>query len=212
MRNDLTDITLIIDRSGSMDSIQSDAQGGINTFIEEQRKLPGEARLTIVEFDDKYDVVYDGVDIKGEINYKLVPRGGTALLDAVGKTINTVGERLSKMDEKDRPGLVVILIVTDGEENSSREFSREQIKNMIDHQTNVYKWQFTYIGSDISTFQEAGSIGLGAIGQSVALVGNNKMWKAYQNTSSKVARMRGQSMSLQDVDNSYTEDEIKSMT
>lgn len=211
MRNDLTDITLIIDRSGSMASIQSDAQGGINTFIAEQKKLPGEARLTIVEFDDKYDVVCDGVDIKSEINYKLVPRGGTALLDAVGKTINTVGARLGKLEEKDRPGLVIVLIVTDGEENSSREFSREKIKEMISHQSDVYKWQFTYIGSDISTFEEAGSIGLGAIGTSAVLVGNNKMWAAYQNTSQKVTRMRGQSMSLQSIDNSYTEDEIKEM-
>jgi len=119
MNNNLTDITLVVDRSGSMEAIRADAEGGVNTFLTDQAAQPGEALVTLVQFDTHYEFVHRGVPVKQVPRYQLVPRGGTALLDAVGRAINETGERLSKMAEADRPGLVVFVVMTDGEENSS---------------------------------------------------------------------------------------------
>ena len=146
MRSDLTDITLVVDRSGSMEKIREDAEGGVNTFIQEQAKHPGEALLTLVQFDTEYEFVHRGMPIKQVPPYTLVPRGNTALLDAVGRAINETGERLAKMAEEDRPGLVVFVITTDGLENSSKEFSKAQIKELIERQQSAYKWQFIFLG------------------------------------------------------------------
>ena len=99
MRPDLTDITLVVDRSGSMESIWNDAEGGVNAFIEEQSKQPGEALLTLVQFDTDYEFVHNGVPIQDVPKYELQPRGMTALLDAVGRAINETGERMAKMAE-----------------------------------------------------------------------------------------------------------------
>ena len=112
MNSELTDITLVVDRSGSMQKIREDAEGGVNAFIEKQAKEPGEALLTLVQFDTEYDFVHKGVAIKEVPTYQLVPRGRTALLDAVGRAINETGERLSKIDEQDRPGLVIFVALS----------------------------------------------------------------------------------------------------
>ena len=85
MRSDLTDITLVVDRSGSMDEVREDAEGGVNTFIRQQAKEPGEALLTLVQFDTEYEFLHSGVPIQDVPKYELVPRGMTALLDAVGR-------------------------------------------------------------------------------------------------------------------------------
>ncbi|MCR9120390.1 MAG: VWA domain-containing protein, partial [bacterium] len=106
MRKDLTDITLVVDRSGSMNAVRSDAEGGINAYIEDQAKAEGEALLTIVEFDTEYDFVTCGELIQNVKPYQLVPRGGTALLDAVGRAVVETGARLAAMPEAERPGLV----------------------------------------------------------------------------------------------------------
>ena len=97
MKPDLTDITLVIDRSGSMEEIRSDAAGGVNAFIRQQAQQPGETLLTLVQFDDEYEFVHRGVPIKEVPPYTLVPRSGTALLDAVGRAINETADRLAKM-------------------------------------------------------------------------------------------------------------------
>src|SRR5262245_6824283 len=99
MRNDFTDLTLVIDRSGSMSAIQSDAEGGINQFIDDQNKQPGECALTLVQFDTEYDFVHRALPIRDVPKYSLVPRGSTALLDAVGRAIAETGERLKGMAE-----------------------------------------------------------------------------------------------------------------
>ena len=139
MRKDLTDITIVVDRSGSMYACQSDAQGGINRFIEEQKKMEGHAHLTLVQFDTEYEFVHTGVPIENVSEYALVPRGATALLDAVGRAINETGRRLANVPESDRPGCVVFVIVTDGQENSSHEFTKSQVREMIEHQRGRYQ-------------------------------------------------------------------------
>jgi uncharacterized protein YegL len=165
MRGDLTEIVAILDRSGSMEHLTNDTIGGYNAFIEEQKQSPGEARLTTVLFDDKYEVLHQGVDIKKvkKITKKdYVARGSTALLDALGKTINDIGLRLYNTAEADRPGKVIFFIITDGEENASVEFSHEKIKSMVELQKNTYSWEFIFMGANIDAFNAAASIGIQA--------------------------------------------------
>ena len=209
MRDDLTDITLVIDRSGSMESIRSDAEGGVNAFITEQANQPGECRITLVQFDTEYEFLQQGVSAAECPPYKLVPRGGTALLDAVGRAINETGARLAAMQEAERPGLVVFVITTDGEENSSKEFTREQVKKMIAHQQDAFKWQFTFLAANAEAFSEAGGMGIDAA--QAAQFGQGKVLYANMAVASKVARMRGQKAKGHDVVNEFTAEERKSM-
>jgi uncharacterized protein YegL len=163
MRDDLTELVAILDRSGSMAHLANDTIGGFNGFIEDQKKVPGEALLTTVLFDDQYEFLHDGTnirDVKPITEKEYFARGMTALLDAVGKTINRVGEKLSKMDETERPGKVMVLIITDGYENSSHEFDQAQIKEMVERQKNVYKWEFLFFGANIDSFATAGGLGI----------------------------------------------------
>ncbi len=155
-----TEVIIVLDRSGSMVSIKSDMEGGLDQFFAEQKKEPGRCTVTLAQFDDKYEVVYSGRDLKDVPKAFLDPRGMTALLDAVGKTINEVGSRLAKTEEKDRPGRVIFLIITDGCENASREFSPKQVKTMIKEQTDKYNWLFVYLGANQDAFAEAGNLGI----------------------------------------------------
>jgi hypothetical protein len=141
--------------------------------------------------------------------YKLVPRGSTALLDAVGRAINETGERLAKMPEAERPGLVVFVVMTDGPENSSREFTKSHIKQMIEHQQSVYKWQFTFLGANQDAFAEGGAMGVAAAG--IANFAVDKVAVAWVGTSGKVARMRKQSMANETVSNEFTDEERRQM-
>ena len=209
MRNDLTDITMIVDRSGSMASIKSDAEGGINTFIEMQKQEPGEALLTLVQFDTHYEFLHSGIPIKQVPAFTLLPRGGTALLDAVGRAINETGARLAAMDEAQRPGLVVVVIVTDGEENSSHEFRREQIRAMIEHQQVVYKWQFTFLAANQDAFAEGASLGIAASG--IANFSLDNFAGAQLGTARQVARMRRSASAGETIDNKFTDEERRSM-
>lgn len=209
MRSDLTDITLVIDCSGSMEEIRSDAEGGVNAFIRQQAQQPGEALLTLVQFDDEHEFVHRGIPIKQAPAYTLVPRGSTALLDAVGRAINETGERLAKMAEQERPGLVIFVIVTDGEENASREFSKVRVKAMIQRQQQKYNWHFTFLGADQDAFTEAGGMGIAASG--AANFAKNKVDAAFVGTIRKVGRMRTQRRTGQAVSNDFTDDERQQM-
>jgi uncharacterized protein YegL len=160
MRKNHTEIVCIVDRSGSMASIKTDAEGGFDSFIVEQKKVKGTASVTLVLFDDKYEVAYQDKDLKNVPLLNLVPRGNTALLDAIGRTINEVGSRLASTAEKDRPGKVMVCIVTDGQENASKEFTKTKIKEMIDHQRSKYSWEFSYLGANQDAFAEANQIGI----------------------------------------------------
>ncbi len=188
MKTDLTDITLVIDRSGSMASIQSDAEGGVNSFITEQAKHPGEALLTLVQFDTEYEFLHRGVPIGKIPHFQLVPRGSTALLDAMGRAINETGERLAKLAEADRPGLVIVVIMTDGQENSSREFNREQIRKMVEHQQSKYNWRFIYLGANQDAFAEAQGMGIPL--SAAANFDAGRVANAFDGTMKAVMRMR----------------------
>lgn len=209
MRTDLTDITLVVDRSGSMEQVREDAEGGVNSFIAEQVNQPGEALFTLVQFDTEYEFLHKGVPIGEVPKYRLVPRGMTALLDAVGRAINETGERLSKMNEQDRPGLVIFVVMTDGEENSSKEFSKPRIKEMIERQQSQYNWHFTFLGANQDAFAEAGGMGINAAG--VAGFAMNKSRAAYKATGAKLSRMRKQLRDGETVSNEFTEEEREEM-
>lgn len=209
MRDDLTDITLVVDRSGSMESIRTDAEGGVNALIADQAEQPGHALLTLVQFDTEYEFVHRGVPIGQVPRYRLVPRGSTALLDAIGRAINETGARLAAMPEAERPGLVVFVVMTDGHENASREFSRTVIREMIERQQREYSWQFTFLGADADAFAEAGGMGIDA--QGVARYDRSKVGAAYKGTSGKLARMRAQKAAGQEVQNRFTDEELDEM-
>ena len=163
MKN-LTDITVVLDRSGSMASCAEDTVGGFNTFLKNQKEEKGDARFTLYQFDHEYQEVYQGKPIQEVPDLILgetyIPRGSTALLDAIGRAINTVGERLANTLENERPENVLFIIQTDGEENASKEFQNDKVKEMIKHQEEKYKWNFMFLGANADAFDQAGKMGI----------------------------------------------------
>ena len=158
-----TDLNIILDRSGSMSSIAADMVGGIRTFLDKEKETGDDTKVSFFQFDDQYETVFVDKDIKENIKINLVPRGSTALLDALGRTITSVGEKLSKLDEKDRPNRVLFLVITDGYENSSREFTSDVVKEKVKHQREKYAWDFVFLGAgeDAVLAQHKG-LGIGA--------------------------------------------------
>ncbi len=160
----LTELICIIDRSGSMESIRADAIGGFNTFLAKQKKIKGDRCLfTYTQFDTEYEVVHDGKPIEDippltEATY--IPRGLTALLDAIGRTVNTVGARLAGTPEEQRPGRVAVVILTDGHENASQEFNHSKILEMIKTQSEQFKWEFVYLAAGKEAFDAGHKMGI----------------------------------------------------
>lgn len=164
-KENFTSINVVIDKSGSMSHLATDTIGSFNTFLAEQKVVPGEAAFTLCTFNDDYSLVHDFVKLGTvpDLNAKSYrPSGSTALLDALGTTINSVGAKLAAMPEDERPSKVIFLIITDGQENASHNFKKEQIKAMIEHQRDVYKWEFVFIGANIDAFHEGQSLGISA--------------------------------------------------
>ncbi|MGG1659551.1 vWA domain-containing protein [Brevibacillus sp. NRS-1366] len=158
----LTEIIAIIDKSGSMDSIKSDAIGGFNTFLESQKNTEGDANLTIVLFDSNYNQLTSGERIKlvQPLNDKTyVPSGMTALLDAIGRAIDEVSGRIANTPEDERPEKVISVILTDGDENASREYKRTQIMDKIKSKQEE-GWQFLFLAANQDAIKEANSIGI----------------------------------------------------
>jgi hypothetical protein len=126
----------------------------------DQRKLPGECSVTLAQFDDRYELVYEGRPLAEVPPLELVPRGMTALHDAVGKTVISVGERLAAMSEDARPSKVIVLVISDGGENASKEFGQLQVKSMVTHQREAYGWDFVYLGANQDAQAVAKGIGV----------------------------------------------------
>lgn len=157
------EIIILLDRSGSMQSIRNDMEGAIKTFLDEQRyDTARDCRVTFIQFDyshfsnsSGYKVEFISKPLNQVGNITFTPRGNTALNDSIVRAIDETGDRFSSMEEKDRPAFVYFMIITDGLENDSRKFSASDVKNRIDHQTNKYKWEFRYLGAN----QDAISVG-----------------------------------------------------
>jgi hypothetical protein len=149
----LTAIALVLDRSGSMHQIRSDAEGAVNAFVKEQQAQPGEATFTLAQFDDQYELVHLNVPIGDVPPVTLMPRGATALADAAGKTIAQLGAHLAQTEEHKRPGKVLVAIVTDGLENASREWTEESVFHAITEHRNVYGWEFVWLAASEAAVQ-----------------------------------------------------------
>jgi uncharacterized protein YegL len=157
-----TEIIFVIDKSGSMSHLAGDTIGGFNGFIESQKAIDGKATLTTVLFDTSWRILHDGVDlreVKSMTNSDYVAGGGTAMLDAIGEIINRVQDRHDELGAE-KPEEVLFVITTDGEENSSRKFTKNQIEKMIKHQTNGHGWKFMFLGANMDAVKEAESIGI----------------------------------------------------
>lgn len=164
MKN-LTDITVLLDRTGSMSSIADKTVTGLNEFIKTQKMGDGSAVMTLVQFDsvDPYEVRYSAVsikDVKEMTMAEFEPRAMTPLHDAIGKMITSIGSRLSALAEADRPDKVVAVILTDGYENASKEYTGEQIKEMITHQREKYNWEFVFIGAGVDAVTMGSHLGI----------------------------------------------------
>ena len=158
-------IVCILDRSGSMRELVTDTIGGYNSFLEKQKQEPGTAEVTTVLFDDQYEKLVDAVDIKDvpEMTPKeYYARGMTALLDAVGRTITSTLGRMEKEGICPVKRRVLFLIMTDGQENDSKEYSKASVKAMIDKTTEEYKWNYIFMGANIDSVAEAAALGISA--------------------------------------------------
>ena len=165
MKPALTDITIVLDRSGSMQTLKNDVIGGLNEFLNEQEKAPGEATVTLVQFDNEYESVYEARPIGKAprlTHTSYIPRGTTALLDAIGRTIDSAGLRLAAIPEQNRPGKVLFVIQTDGLENSSTIFSLQQVNEKITLQRDRYQWQFVFLGANQDAIATAASMNIPA--------------------------------------------------
>jgi len=191
MRSDYCELAIVLDRSGSMSTVKNDMEGGFARLMEEQRKLPGECRVTLTQFDTQgIDTVYESKPVADVPALVLEPRGGTPLLDAVGDAVTSLGKRLAAKPEAERPGSVVVLIITDGEENSSTRFTKAQVKELVERQTTTYKWSFIYLGANVDAFAEAGSMGIAAAAAASYTPDSAGVKAAYFAASASVGRSR----------------------
>ena len=163
LQSNLTELVFILDRSGSMGGLESDTIGGFNSMLKKQQAEPGDCRITTVLFDHNYEVLHDRIDIKAikqitENEYFV--RGSTALLDAVGQTINKIGNAQKNTAKEYQADKVLFVITTDGMENASREFSYRKIQSMIKHQKSKYNWEFIFLGANIDAVEVASHLGI----------------------------------------------------
>lgn len=143
-----TDLNIILDRSGSMQSIARDMEGGLTAFLQKEKGSGDDTRVSLFRFDGHYETVFVDKNIKDDLKIELIPGGSTALMDAVGKTIQHVEQKLSGMLEEEKPNRVLFLIITDGEENSSVIYNRNEVKTMLSDKREKLAWDFVFMGVD----------------------------------------------------------------
>ena len=163
MKNTRTDIVFILDKSGSMRGLEKDTIGGFNSMLEKQKREEGEGTITTVLFDDRYTLLHDHSNIQTTqplTHSDYYVEGSTALLDAMGRTINKIAKDQSGMGVEMKADKVLFVIITDGEENSSREFTADKIKWMIDHYQSEYRWEFIFLGANIDAVATARAYGI----------------------------------------------------
>lgn len=163
MKKNFTEIVFILDRSGSMSGLEEDTIGGFNSMLQKQRNQQGEAVVSTVLFDDKSEVIHDRDDIRSVRELTTDDywvRGCTALLDAVGGAIHHIGNVHKYARDEDVPENTLFIITTDGMENASRRYSKEDVKRMIERQREKYGWEFIFLGANIDAVSTARHIGI----------------------------------------------------
>jgi hypothetical protein len=217
MKQEYTHITVILDRTGSMESIRDDTIGGFNAFLEQQKAETGVASLTLVQFDsqDPYEVIHRFKPI-GEIpelnRETYVPRASTPLLDALGRGINDLEASIGELKEEDRPAKVVMVVVTDGQENSSREFRKDQIEKMVKEKTEKNAWQFVFLSADLAAIGDARAVGINA--DAVLLFeksskGNENAWASLSARTSDYRSARKKTIGFELDDRKHPDDPEK---
>lgn len=183
-------IAVLLDRSGSMESIKSDSEGGFNALMADQRNEPGEARVTLAQFDTEYEVVYANRPIADVGPLQLQPRGATALLDSVGRLVTDVGAELAALPEAERPGKVIVVVVTDGLENSSREWSVDAVKKVIKRQQDEYSWEFIFLGANMDAVDVGRRMGFAADRSMTYAASSAGVASSYSSKSKLISRVR----------------------
>ncbi len=183
-------IAALLDRSGSMRKIAADMCGGFDSFIARERGQAGATLVTLAQFDDRYDVVFSDRPIDAVPPLTLEPRGMTALLDAIGRFITEVGTGLAALPEDERPAAITVLVMTDGHENASREWSGEAVRALIAQQESVYSWDFVFLGANMDAVEVGTNLGF-APGKSLTYdADGDAVGGAWDSVSSYTARKR----------------------
>ena len=189
-----THISVLIDESGSMGNLAADTRGGFNSFLKDQQAVGGKATMTVCTFSNGYKILSSMRDINSVeplTGTSYCPGGGTALLDAMGKCITELGSALAALPDEKRPGKILFLVITDGEENSSREWNKAKIAEMVKRQESEYKWNFLYLGANVDAFAESANMGIraaNAIGYNATSKG---IHDAYHVVSRSLGAVRG---------------------
>lgn len=201
------DILVILDRSGSMQDAKTDHEGGLRSFVEDQRGLEGDVRFSLVQFDSQNpcEVVYDRTPIADVKDIVLIPRGGTPLLDAIGSAVSHLRVKLAD------DASVVVMVITDGEENASREWDKDRVKSLVS-ELEAKGWSFLFLGANVDAFTEAAALGVGAAASMgyANQHGTGTVSAMYSATSSNLKRarstagIRGMSMMDNDVRSSLS--------
>jgi Mg-chelatase subunit ChlD len=195
-------LVLLVDRSGSMHAIRADMEVGIEALLAEQAREVGVCLLTLAQFDTEYELLYRAMPVAEVDGYELVPRGGTALLDAIGRTVGLVKCQLGELPLDQHPDQVVFAVVTDGMENSSHEWNRDQVMALVKEQGKC-GWHFTLLGANQDAIREGGRLGVAARASLTYDAAPQASRAAMQSLSSSIARLRrGEAQSV-----TYTEDE-----
>jgi len=186
---DYSEIVVVLDRSGSMHGIKDDIIGGFNSFVKDQRS---NSKITLIQFDtqNSYEVIYEAKNANKApklTSKQYVPRAGTPMNDAIGRAITETGQRLSDIKRKDRPSNVVMVIISDGMENASKEYTAKDVAKMIKHQTNKYDWQFVYLGANQDAILEGSKRGISNHNSGTWDPTSKGIREAFKGTASNVA-------------------------
>jgi uncharacterized protein YegL len=212
MKENLTEIVFILDRSGSMSGLESDTIGGFNSMIIKQQKEEGEAIVSTVLFDDKSEVIHDRIaigNIKKLTDKDYYVRGCTALLDAVGGAIRHISTIQKYAREEDRPAKTLFIITTDGLENASKSFSFNDIKKLIEERKEKYNWEFLFLGANIDAIEVAGSMGIShdrAANYNCDEAGTALNYQVLESAISRVRRCKAAEMSRTFAGGAWKED------
>lgn len=217
MKADYTHIAIILDRTGSMEAIRDDTIGGFNAFLNAQKAEPGLATLTLVQFDsqDPYEVVHHFkplADVPELTRESFVPRASTPLLDAMGRGINDLEKSLVDLPENERPARVVMVIITDGQENASREFRKDQVEKMIREKQEKFAWQFVFLSADLNAIGDALQSGVpsaSVMAHDLSERGVGAAWASLSRSVSDYRAARKEDVSFTEEDRAQQESEKK---
>ena len=165
MKKGLTEMLFILDRSGSMHGLETETIGGFNSLIEKQKKAEGTAIVSTVLFDDRMEVIHNRIpleNVKPLTEKEYYARGCTALLDATGRSVKHIRKVQKNLPEEEKPEHTIVVITTDGEENSSREYTLDKVKRLVKRMQEKHNWEFMFLGANIDAIRAAGRIGISA--------------------------------------------------